>query len=244
MQGIGFIDIETVKQDLVLPVDSFSFFQKRFKYQFEQGNDSWEDLYDKEAAFTAEFGKIVSISIGTLHQPKGYSSPMFFVKTFVGRDEKKILQDFAPSVENMTKLCGHNIMEFDGPLLLRRYLINGLPIPLILDNMNRKPWDIPFLDTMAMYSGSAWKYKISQHHLATLLGIPSSKDDMDGSKIAKLYYSDGLEADAELAEQDMAEGLRLIGEYNAKDVVCNARIFARMRGFKDIKDEDIVYLKG
>lgn len=238
MQGIGFTDIETVRQEHYL-MQMHEIQQEAFKKRFQYLNDAgaqWDDIYEQHAAFTAEYGKICSISIGTLYTPRGQSIPNFYIKTFTGRDEKTVLQGFGAALDELkpVQLCGHNLLEFDGPVLMRRYLANGLPIPRILDTMNKKTWDIPFIDTMAMWSGSEWKHKISQKMLAYILGVPSSKDDMDGSDIAELYYN----------QEHGQTGLDKIGGYNAKDVLCNARIFAKMRGFKDIKDEDVVYLKG
>lgn len=244
MQGIGFIDIETVRATqsfLELETVYQEAFRRRFLHLFKETEVEfvdliWQEIFEKEAAFTAEYGKIVSVSIGNLYQSKDYPQPMFFIKTFTGRDEKTILQAFNTSLMTVQpiKLCGHNILEFDAPILMRRCLALGLPIPSILDSMVKKPYELPYLDTMAMYSGSQWKYKISQKMLAYILVVPSSKDDMDGSDIAELYYN----------QEHGQTGLDKIGGYNAKDVLCNARIFAKMRGFKDIKDEDVVYLKG
>lgn len=249
MQGIGFIDIESVRQEHYF-IHMHEVLQEAFKRRFQMQNDAgaqWDDIYEKEAAFTAEYGKIVSIAFGMLVMNTP-NQGNFYVKTFTDRDERVVLEGFIDTITNgrvkPNWLCGHNLLEFDGPMIMRRCLALGIKIPSILDCMNKKPWDIPFFDTMAMYSGSAWKYKISQKVLAHMLGVPSSKDTIDGSKIANLYYSDGMEPDAEEAQKEMEKGLRLIGEYNASDVVCNARIFAQMRGHKPIKDEDIVYLKG
>lgn len=266
MQGIHFIDIETVptEQDFPEGTPTGDFFKKRFTHEATQVmneykanhdiriDDHWikewelkafQKVWEKNAALTAEFCKIVSISVGMLHKGESSPQPMFYVKTFTGRDEKLLLQQFAVAIASATQLGGHNILEFDGPVLMRRYLANGLPVPPILDTMFKKTWDIPFVDTMKMYSGSAWNYKISLAQLANLLDIPSPKGKMTGAGVMGLYYSDGLTADADEAQAEMEEGLRLIGEYNAGDVICSARVFAKMRGHKEIKDVDIFHIK-
>jgi hypothetical protein len=268
MQGIYFIDAETVPTQREFPEGTpiGDFFKKRFKHEHTQvmnefitNHDlriekewirdwelkAWQTAWDKNAALSSEFCQIVSISIGSLTPTKGNPQPLFYVKTFTGRDEAVLLKELANALNNAqpTQLGGHNILEFDGPLLMRLYLKHGLKMPLILDTMLKKTWEIPFMDTMKMYSGSAWNYKISLAQLAYILGIPSPKDKMSGSNVSGLYYSDGLTADADEAEAEMENGLRLIGEYNAGDVVCTARCFAKMRGHKEIKDVDIFHIK-
>lgn len=257
MQGIYFIDAETVPMEPEFPegTPAGDFFKKRHANEFQQMFDVvykghpgpkeniWQTLWERYAGLSAEFCKIVSISVGVLTPTDKTPQPMFYVKTFPGRDEVQILKQLGVALINAKQLGGHNILEFDGPVLLRRYLINGLPIPPILDTMTKKTWDIPFVDTMKMYSGSAWNYKISLAHLAHLFGIQSPKENMAGGDVARMYYSDGLIQDEDEAQQAMAEGLRLIGEYNAGDVICSARVFARMRGYKEIKDVDIFHIK-
>lgn len=266
MQGIYFIDTETVptEQDFPEGTPIGDFFKRRHTHEFAQvlnefvaGHDirkddpylkewelkAWQKVWQKNAALCAEYCKIVSISVGVLTPTEKTPQPMFYVKTFTGRDETVLLKQLGVALINAKQLGGHNILEFDGPVLMRRYLANGLPVPQILDTMSKKTWDIPFVDTMKMYSGSAWNYRISLAQLANLLGIQSPKEKMGGSDVARLYYSDGLTADMDEAEAEMVEGLRLIGEYNAGDVVCSARIFARMRGYKEIKDIDIFHIK-
>lgn len=257
MQGIYFIDFETIPTQFEFPEGTpmGDFFKKRFNHEFEpiqnelqglqkQATTSgeyikliWQKVWEKHAGIYAEYCKIISVSIGTLVKDK------FYVKTITSRHEKQILTQLDTALVSAKTLCGHNLFEFDGPVGMRRYLINDMPIPPIFNMMTKKPWDIPYFDTMKMWSGSAWNYKISQDHLAYLLGVKSSKGELDGSKIAELYYSmfDGV-ANDELPFEKEQEVLAKISHYNAEDVVCNARIFAKMRGEKPITDEMIIYI--
>jgi len=215
-----------------LPPDGLftEFFKKRYNYEWAQGND-WNEVYEKHASFTAEYGKIISVSIGRLTTTPKNPQPLFYVKTITNKDEKFVLQQLGESLTGAASLCGHNIIDFDCPIAMRRYLANGMVIPPILDSMNKKPWDLPYLDTMKMWQGSAYNHKISQKQLAHILGVPSSKDELDGSKIAELYFSDAPDAQEKICD------------YNGSDVVCNARNFARMKGHKEIKDIDVFHIK-
>lgn len=246
MQGIHFIDIECVPQAQYFPDGTplAEFFKKRFSEECEK--NGYDDAWKSKAGLYAEFGKIVSISIGMLTATKSNPQPMFFIKTITGRDEKIILQQFKEAITAATTLAGHNIMEFDAPYLMRRFIANGIPLPGILDSMTRKPWENPFLDTMKMWSGSAYNHKVSLDLLAHILGVPSPKQNMSGADVMGLYYPDDTDAlikDPEELERVMTNCLQMIAQYNAADVVCTARCFARLRGHKEIKDVDIFHVK-
>lgn len=86
--------------------------------------------------------------------------------------------------------CAHNGKEFDYPYICRRLLINGLEIPTQLDISGKKPWEINHLDTMEMWKFGDHKHFTSLNLLATILNIPSPKDDIDGSQVRQVYYEE------------------------------------------------------
>lgn len=241
MQGIFFTDIETVPAEnpveLCVNQSIPTEFQERFSYEMMQNPemDSYA-FYMNKAGLYAEHGKIVSISVGLL---KGDT---FFVKTFTGRDEKTILIAFKKALEDggARTLCGHYIKEFDGPWLIRRMLINGIELPKILQVMGAKTWEVPWLDTMEMWGVTQWKYRCSLDLLCRILGVPSNKIEMHGSDVAKLYYSmfNNVRPD-ELVIDKEDEVLGKISDYNAGDVIATARVFARLKGFATITDDQI-----
>lgn len=176
------------------------------------------EIYLKKAGILAEFGRIVCISTAVFQQtPEGnYSLKM---KSLCGHDEVEILRSFTGLCERMEKHCprfqfaGHNIREFDIPFICRRLVIHGIPLPPSLQLHNRKPWEVRMFDTMAWWKFGDYKNYVSLKLLAQVLGIPDSKDDMDGSMVKDVYYRD----------KDLAR----IQRYCEKDVEVTARIILR-----------------
>jgi 3'-5' exonuclease len=241
LESITFLDIETVSEfkdfDNV-PGDVNNLFVKRNHREIESHLDAApmefsleafsleaSRLYAKKAGLYAEFGKVVCIAIGKLALRKfeGEEKPesVLYVKTIVG-DEKEMLIQLAESLEKSgsTRLCAHNGKDFDFPFLMRRYIIHGLPIPKLLAVIGKKPWETHLEDTMEMWSGSQWKYRVSLDLLANILGIPSPKTGITGSDVGELYYGEDPEEGPDAMEQ--------ISQYCTEDVIALAKVYARI----------------
>ena len=63
------------------------------------------------------------------------------------------------------------------------------------------------------------------------MGVPSSKDDIDGSMVGELYHN----GDAEQREIN----LKRIAKYCQKDVVTTANIILRFKNAPIIHEEDV-----
>ena len=227
---ILFLDIETVPQySSVLELDDFEreLWQKKSARLVEDGMSD-EDLYKKAGIF-AEFGKIICISAAFL-RPKNGSYEMR-VRSFYGDDEKEILNSFMAMVNkyfNTKKIffCAHNGKEFDFPFIARRALINGIQIPLTLDSRGMKPWEIQHLDTLDLWRFGDYKNYTSLALLAHVFGIPTPKDDIDGSQVCDVYWQ----------ERD----LQRIVTYCQKDVVTVVQLFRKYRCEDLIPEENII----
>jgi DNA polymerase elongation subunit (family B) len=185
-------------------------------------------LYKKAGIF-AEFGKIICISAAFL-RPKNGSYEMR-VRSFYGDDEKEILNSFMAMVNkyfNTKKIffCAHNGKEFDFPFIARRALINGIQIPLTLDSRGMKPWEIQHLDTLDLWRFGDYKNYTSLALLAHVFGIPTPKDDIDGSQVCDVYWQ----------ERD----LQRIVTYCQKDVVTVVQLFRKYRCEDLIPEENII----
>ena len=215
---ILFLDIETVPQ-----TDDWNLLSDRTKdlwskkTAFQRNNDeiSPEEFYHDRAGIMAEFGKIVCISCGIV-----VNENYIHIKSFYGHDEGKILKDFnSMLIENFFKpdhlLCAHNGKEFDFPYLARRMMINQIEIPRILQMFGKKPWEIPHLDTMELWKFGDYKHFTSLDLLANIFEIPTPKDDIDGSQVAKVYYEDN--------------NVERIKDYCERDVVTLINVFRKMR---------------
>lgn len=227
---ILFLDIETVPQySSVSELDDVEreLWLKKSARLVEEGMSD-EDLYKKAGIF-AEFGKIICISAAFL-RPKNGSYEMR-VRSFYGDDEKEILNSFMAMVNkyfNTKKIffCAHNGKEFDFPFIARRALINGIQIPLTLDSRGMKPWEIQHLDTLDLWRFGDYKNYTSLALLAHVFGIPTPKDDIDGSQVCDVYWQ----------ERD----LQRIVTYCQKDVVTVVQLFRKYRCEDLIPEENII----
>lgn len=220
VENLMFIDIETVPlaQNFDELSDSMQgLWSKKAAYFLKEGQVA-SDVYER-AGIYAEFGKIVCISVGIALHKEGRLC--FRVKSFYGDDEKELLQDFSQMLRHFTSnkdhnLCGHNAREFDFPYIARRLLINGLSLPPVLDVAGKKPWEVKFLDTLDLWKFGDYKHYTSLALLAEIFGIPTPKDDIDGSQVAGVYYN----------EHD----LERIAIYCEKDVLTTAQLLLKLTG--------------
>lgn len=224
LNKIIFLDIETVPLEYHfenLPRKEIDLWDKKTQYIQRYQEITAEEAYSK-AGIYAEFGKIVCISVGYFTQ-KGKKLTLR-VKSFYGKEEKEILSSFNSLLNKTLKenymLCAHNGKEFDFPFIGRRTLINGLKLPNQLDLAGKKPWEIPHLDTMELWKFGDYKHYTSLELLAHVFNIPSPKQDLDGSLVAKTYYEDNdLEKIKNYCQNDVITIAQLLLKYKGKDLI-------------------------
>ena len=228
---ILFLDIETVPQTddwNLLSERTQALWEKKTAYQRNNNEISPEEFYHERAGIMAEFGKIVCISVGIV-----VKDSFIHIKSFYGHDEKKLLEDFnSMLIENFFKpdhiLCAHNGKEFDFPYIARRMMINQIEIPAILQLFGKKPWEVQHLDTMELWKFGDYKHFTSLKLLTKVLGIPSPKDDIDGSEVAHVFY--------------VEDNIDRIITYCEKDVIAVAQIFLRLRREDLLIDDEIIHV--
>jgi uncharacterized protein YprB with RNaseH-like and TPR domain len=231
LENILFLDLETVPEKASyaeLDEEARELWELKTRHQRKE-EISPEDFYER-AGIWAEFGKIICISAG-FFQGEG-SKRRFRLRSFAG-DERDILEAFSELLEGYYRsprklLCAHNGKEFDFPYLARRLLIHGLPLPDKLNLFGKKPWEVPHLDTMELWKFGDFKHYTSLKLMAHVLGIPSPKEDIDGSMVRDVYYK----------END----LERITRYCERDVVTVAQVFLRLRNEKLLTEDQIVHV--
>jgi 3'-5' exonuclease len=234
VEDVLFLDIETVpgtsSYNLLDPLMQV-LWDKKSK-QFRSAEQTSGDVYER-AGIYSEFGKIICISVGMIKEKNPFH---FRLKSFYGDDEKSLLSDFSAMLSKFSKtnkealLCAHNGKEFDYPYIARRMIINGLIIPDILDNAGKKPWEIKLLDTMDLWKFGDYKNYTSLDLLTSILGIPSPKDDIDGSMVAGVYYG----------EKDLERIVR----YCEKDVLAIAQVLLRFMNMPGLEENNIESVTG
>lgn len=231
LENVLFLDIETVAQfptydDTDETIKKL--WEKKAKTLIRNTEETIEETYGK-AGIYAEFGKIVCISMGIISTKTG--EPVLKIKSIYGDDEKELLQEFFNLLDGYYHtlqhyLCAHNGKEFDFPYICRRAIIYGLTLPLILQIQGKKPWDVRLLDTMHLWKFGDYKNYTSLELLAHVFGIPTPKDDIDGSMVGDVYWK----------EKD----LERIVEYCQKDVITLTQVYLKLVGAKII--EKIVFV--
>ncbi len=226
LNNILFLDIETVPLTFrysELDPTTQKLWDEKFRFNTQE---TPEQLYKKAGIF-AEFAKIICISVGFIHEEK------FRLKSFYGHDEKQLLLDFSTMLNKAyhkkdSQLCAHNGKEFDFPFIARRLLINGLPLPSILNIAGKKPWEVAHLDTLELWRFGDYKNYTSLQLLAHIFGIPTPKDDIQGSDVGRVYWEE--------------KNLERIVTYCQKDVLTVAQLLLRFKGLPLLQPEQLIYL--
>lgn len=231
LEHILFLDIETVPEEqCFLDLDSTKreLWDLKSKYQ-RKDEFSAEEFYER-AGIWAEFGKIVCISVGYFNFKSDIRK--FRVTSFYGEEIdllkafKNMLISHFSGIKHL--LCAHNGKEFDFPYIARRMIIHGMTLPYKLNLFGKKPWEVPHLDTLELWKFGDYKNYTSLKLLTHILGIPSPKDDIDGSDIFKVYYED--------------KDIDRIVTYCEKDTIAVAQIILKLRQEELLLDEEIMHI--
>ena len=235
LENFLFLDIETVSQQkdfMSLHADWQKLWEEKTKYILPENTTAGE-YYPQRAGIMAEFAKVVCISMA--YFKKQGNEFVLRVKSVYGHDEKKLLEDFISTINqleaanNKWSFTGHNIKEFDIPFLCRRFVVNGLSIPSYLDFQNMKPWETNMVDTFQYWRFGDYKHFTSLDLLASCLQLPTSKSDISGKDVGRVYWE----------ENDLIR----ISNYCMKDVILTARVFLKLKSGNRLDDENIIFIK-
>ena len=230
LNDILFLDIETVSQEEYwssLTTETQHLFEGKTKYQ-RKDEFTAEEFYER-AGIWAEFGKVICISVGyfnTINKKR-----QLRIRSFYGNDESKILTDFKNLLDahfdhTSNVLCAHNGKEFDFPFIARRMIVHQIPLPKKLNLFGKKPLEVPHLDTLELWKFGDFKHYTSLKLLTHILGIPSPKDDIDGSEVAAVYYK----------EKD----IQRIVKYCEKDTIAVAQLLLKFNNEAILNEQEIV----
>jgi 3'-5' exonuclease len=233
LDNILFLDIETVP--LISGYNDLSeqekdLWDKKSAYMQEREQKTSSEVYEKAGIF-AEFGKIVCISVGFIVMKENI--PNLRIKSFANHDENIVLSEFINLLnkyfnDDKNLLCAHNGKEFDFPYIARRILVTGLKLPKLLDIAGKKPWEINHLDTMELWKFGDYKHFTSLNLLTKIFNIPTPKDDIDGSDVARVYWEE--------------DDLNRIVIYCQKDVVALTNLLLRYKGMDLIDENNIEFV--
>jgi DNA polymerase elongation subunit (family B) len=230
LQDLLFFDIETVakyydydefynKEPRLADLWIDKAIKKGYYKDMEDILDKDNIVYKKYVGLYPEFSRICSISVLSFNFSKDNDEYNIRVKTINNTDETILLEELSILLEKTynynkkTIVTGHNIAGFDIPFLNKRFLINGLKLPILFNFFNKKPWEVNILDTMNL-----WKFTgtelISLDLLMGVFNIESPKTiEVNGSQVHDLFHN---------KEYDK------IKEYNEKDVKCLSELIYKL----------------
>jgi hypothetical protein len=191
-------------------INYYDWFLKRFPEDDtvvsnrEQEEKKRDNIFKKRAALVPEFAKIICVSVAFVTD-KGETK----MQTFSGDDELELLKDVQKLLDRCGKLdfhlCGHNLKNFDIPMLAKRMIINGLMPPSILPSYDTKPWEIKAIDTKEIWQYGAYSSIGSLDLLCSCMDIPTSKEgEITGDMVHDSYWVDRkLKEISEYCERDV-----------------------------------------
>lgn len=166
--------------------------------------DKKDGQIHEDTSFEGTFGRICCIGIIK-------EGPQGIVRECFSGSEKEILTNFWQAAVGVHRFIGHNIWAFDLPFIYKRSIINGIKPRYDISFARYR--NIPIYDTQQEWE--LWNFGKAQKldTLAKVLGLPSSKDEMDGSMVWQ-YFKDGR--------------LDEICKYCMKDVELTRLVYYRM----------------
>lgn len=212
-ESLLFYDIETAPMVKELQPDTPLYDSWEYK-KAKDGVVEQEEIiksYSKEAGLYPEFARIVCISVGKIIDGK------ITVFSFNDSDEKKLLEKFNRLLERNLKntLVGFVNIGFDSPFVFKRMIINGVQFSDKIDSSGLKPWEVEEVDLAKVWQGTSFS-RASLINIATVLGLPSPKEDISGKDVGRVYW------------ENPEGNIGRITEYCERDVVTTVNVFRKM----------------
>lgn len=193
----------------------FDWFQKRFP---EDVGLSKDEVFKKRAALVPEFAKIICVSMAFVMDNGEVKK-----QTFSGDDEKVLLTQVRSLLDRCHKLdfylCGHNLKNFDIPMLAKRMIINGILPSKLLPSYDTKPWEVKAIDTKEIWQYGSYTSIGSLDLVCSTMGIETPKDgEVTGDKVHHTYW--------------VEQKLQQISEYCEKDVDVLIQFIKKLKELK------------
>lgn len=178
---------------------------KYLKMKWDEKYDSLNDAYCDNAGIVSTYGKIVCISFGYIDNTGEKK-----ISSFYGDDERDIVDSFNNLLKKIeTKsfnISGFRINHFDIPWVLHKLHKYGIKPADIIYMYDKKPWDMRVTDMSDDWKQKfAWAFSFDE--MCYELGVPSPKDNMNGSEVHHVYWSGGIEKVKEYCEKDVSSSI-------------------------------------
>jgi|GEM_PF-652071 hypothetical protein len=238
------IDVETVRIEKEFESLSDDY-QSAWEYKNKQDGEIPEqeelkDFWEKRSSLYAEFSKVCAVSLTYLDNNDNLTC-----KEFYGENEKELLESLGIVLNNMVavssdyRLAGHASKYFDYPFLCKRFVINSLDIPIVLDSLHLKPWEQKNLCTNELWRMGGTGPGSSLQALCTALQIPISKVDLVGDEVGKAYYNSEYERIGRYCSYDTIATFNIIRKLKKEPIFDfnNVNYILAYNGLEDLKEE-------
>jgi len=170
-------------------------------------------VYQEKAVYYPEYSKILAITYATLRSENGQLKRD--LRKIVNGDEFTVIATFMDILTMLSSegvkssphffptLCGHNIMNYDIPMLIKRFLIHrskfeNKTLPLLLKkSLDSKPWESKIIDSV-----NVWKFNGNDYTplmlIADYLGLKKTVD-LDALPVLSTTYWETLKESPEKA---------------------------------------------
>ena len=199
----------------------FDWFLKRFPEDQLIGKNENERknlIFSTRTALVPEFAKIVCVSVAFVTDKNEVKK-----QTFSNDNEEILLSELQTLLNRCGKLdfhlCGHNLKNFDIPMLAKRMIINGILPSKLLPSYDTKPWEVKAIDTKEIWQYGSYTSIGSLDLVCSTMGIPTPKDgEITGDKVHHAYW----------VEQKLPQ----IAEYCEKDVDVLVEFIKQLKDLK------------
>lgn len=175
--------------------------------------EDYKKGYEQNVALYPEFGQIVTLSYG-LWNPDKYTTGYNVGSITLDPDNeydtlKRIAMVFHNASANGLVPTGWNIKNFDVPWIVRKLHNVGLQVPTCLQTFDKKPWEVTVLDLKEMWKSNS-SLDVTFEEAAYSMGIPTPKDDIDGSQVHQTFHSEGIDRIQTYCEKDVKTMIHLV----------------------------------
>ena len=175
-----------------------------------------QKIYEDNAIQHPEFSKIVAITYATAYSEKGELKRQ--LKRIATEKESIVIEQFMYVLDETSKndsksspqifsiLCGHNIISYDIPLLMKRYMFHKKEfqtvkhLPYLLKRaFNIKPWESGIIDTVNVWKFNGFDYSPLML-IADFLDLKKTVDLLPNNELSKYYWKNFSEKPIETLE--------------------------------------------
>lgn len=150
-----FIQIETKSKDWnTLPSKEQEIWKHRFHERFKSYGDTPAQSYSFCGKYIAEYSDLISFSIGVFQLNSKKEIEMSH--DIIPGEEIDLIAGIEKILHNASGniLSGWNIINWQVPYLVKKFIKHKTKIPFLLDIKNKKPWEVNMNDVMRDYQGN------------------------------------------------------------------------------------------